>query len=64
MFASDSSGFHGRAASQPLERDPVLLAVELGHLRVSLPGDHVERLRVARDDGRHRCDRRLDPFAG
>ena len=51
-------------ARQPLERDPVLLAVVLGHLGMGLPGDQVERLRMARDDRRHGRDRHLDPLAG
>ena len=51
-------------ADQPLQTEPVALALVLDHLRVGLAGDQVEHLRVRGHDGGQRGDGQLDALAG
>ena len=47
-----------------LEEEPILLSVQPRHLRMGSPGDEVQHLGMTLDDGRQRCNRRLDSLAG
>jgi hypothetical protein len=55
--------FEPEIPGEALEGEPILLAVQLEHLRMRLTGHDVQRIGVAFEDGGHGRDRRLDPLA-
>jgi hypothetical protein len=48
----------------PLQHQPIPLSLWAGDVRMRATRDHVDDLRVARDDCRQRVDHRLETFAG